>query len=89
MLAFMEEANPKLKALFMEIVEKQIKESSPPEASETFRRLVANGISKSDAKIYIGQAVCVEIWDMMKNGKEFDMERYVRNLHNLPEEPSA
>lgn len=85
----MKEASPELKAAFMEIVENQIKQRNPPEATETFKRLVASGISKGDARIYIGQAVCVEIWDMMKNGKVFDMERYVRNLHNLPKEPSA
>ena len=73
----------------MEVVENQINDNDPPEARETLERLMSEGISKEDAKIYIAQAVCVEIWDTMKNRREFDRERYVRNLRNLPDEPSA
>ena len=72
----------------MEIVENQLRDNDPPEAGEAINRLLSQGISEDDARIYIGQAVCVEIWDIMKNGKEFDLERYKRNLESLPEEPS-
>ena len=85
----METPNPRLKAVFLEVVENQINDNDPPETRETLERLMAEGISEDDAKIYIAQAVCVEVWDTMKNGKEFDMERYVRNLHDLPAEPEA
>ena len=84
----MDEASPHLKESFMEIVENQLRDNDPPEAGEAINRLLSQGISEDDARIYIGQAVCVEIWDIMKNGKEFDLERYKRNLESLPEEPS-
>ena len=84
----MEKANPHLKAAFMEVVDNQIRDNDPPETRETLDRLISQGIPKQDAKIYIGQAVCVEIWDIMRNKKEFDRERFVRNLKNLPEEPT-
>ena len=83
----MEKANPYLKAAFMEVVDNQIASNDPPETRQTLDRLTSQGISKQDARIYIGQAVCVEIWDIMKNKKEFNRERFVRNLKNLPEEP--
>ena len=72
----------------MEVVENQIMDNDPPEAKETLDRLMSEGISEEDAKIYLAQAVCVEIWDTMANQKEFNIERYVRNLRNLPREPS-
>ncbi len=84
----MDETNPKLKESFIEVVENQIRDNDPPEAKETFERLISDGVSEDDAKIYIGQAICVEIWDTMKNKKEFNSQRYVRNLKRLPAEPS-
>jgi hypothetical protein len=83
----MEKTNPHLKAAFMEVVDNQIRSNNPPETRETLDRLTSQGISKQDARLYIGQAVCVEVWDIMKNKKEFNRERFVRNLKNLPEEP--
>jgi len=72
----------------MDVVDNQIRNDDPPETRQTFNRLISQGISEEDAKIYIGQAVCVEIWDIMRNRKEFNKERFVRNLKRLPEEPT-
>lgn len=83
----MEETNPRLKAVFMEIVENQIRDGDPPETRQTMERLKSQGISDADARIYIGQAICLELWDTMRNKKEFNMERFVRNLKALPAEP--
>jgi hypothetical protein len=84
----MEEGSPILKEAFMEVVENQIRDGDPPETRETLERLKSESISEEDARLYIGQAVCVEIWDIMKNKKEFDMARFVRNLKALPAEPN-
>ncbi len=83
----MEEHNPHLKAAFMEVVENQIRDGDPPETRETLERLKSEGVSDDDARIYIGQAVCIEVWDILKNKKEFNMERFLQNLKNLPDEP--
>jgi len=83
----MKETNPNLKAAFLEVVDNQIADNDPPETRETLSRLKTQGVSEEDAKIYIGQAVCVEVWATLKNKKPFDLERYLRNLQNLPEEP--
>jgi hypothetical protein len=83
----METPNPHLKAAVMEVVENQIRDNDPPETRQTLERLIVEGITDEDARLYIGQAVCVEIWDIMSNGREFNEDRYLRNLQNLPDEP--
>ena len=82
----MEEGNPILKKTFMEVVENQIRDNDPPETRKTLERLKSEGISEEDAKLYIGQAVCIEVWDIMRNKGEFDMSRFLRNLKALPSE---
>ena len=79
--------NPHLKAAFLQVVANQLRANNPPEVRQTLDRLVAQGISAQDAKIYIAQAVCVEIYDTLKNKKPFNRERYLKNLKRLPKEP--
>ena len=82
-----EEGNPRLKATFLQIVENQLKADDPPETRQTLDRLIAQGISREDAKIYIAQAVCIEVFNVMKHNQPSDQARYIRNLQRLPEEP--
>ena len=79
--------NSELKATIMEVVGKQISNDDPPETRQTLERLVAEQISEEDAKIYIGQAISIEIWDIINYKKEFNQNRYLRNLKKLPAEP--
>lgn len=83
----MKEHNPHLKAAFLETVENQLADNDPPETTETLSRLVKQGISEEDAKLYIAQAVCVEVFDVMTHQKEFNGKRYLKNLKRLPKEP--
>lgn len=85
----MKKHNPHLKAAFLEAVENQLADNDPLETKETLDRLVKQGISEEDAKLYIAQAVCVEVFDVMKHQKEFDLDRYVKNLKRLPDEPES
>jgi len=80
--------NPHLKATILEVVSNQLRADDPPETKQTLDRLVSEGFSAEDAKTYIAQAVCVEIWDALHNEKPFNQERYVKNLGRLPEEPT-
>jgi hypothetical protein len=85
----MEQGNHYLKQAILEIVDNQLNDDDPPQTRQTFERLVREGQTEEDARIYIGQAVCVEIWDIMKNKKPFDQKRYLKNLDRLPEEPTV
>ena len=78
--------SPALKAAYLEVVNNQLRDDDPPETKETLDRLVAGGLSEEDAKILIAQALCVETFSMLKRHEEFNRERFVRNLKQLPEE---
>ncbi len=82
-----EKVNPRLKAAMMEVVENQIRDNEPPETRQTLDRLVAEGISEEDAKLYIGQAIAIEIWTIIRNQKQYDHKRYLQNLARLPKRP--
>jgi len=83
----MKKHNPYLQAAIFEVVDNQMEGGDPPETKETFDRLLGEGFSKEDAKKLIGQAICVEIYCIGKYKKEFNRERYLKNLRNLPREP--
>ncbi|MBN2702720.1 MAG: hypothetical protein JXR23_00775 [Pontiellaceae bacterium] len=83
----MKEGNLHLKAAFLETVDNQLADNDPPETRETFDRLMNQGMTEEDAKIFIAQAVSVEIFDIMKHQKEFNLDRYLKNLKRLPKEP--
>ena len=82
-----QEYNPLLREQFLEVVENQLEAKDPPETRETFDRLVSEGISEEDAKIYIAQAVCLEALSVLKHRHPFNLKRYVKNLNRLPKEP--
>ena len=79
--------NETLKAEILQAVEIQIRDNKPPETDQTYNRLLALGISEANAKIYIGQCIAVEIFNIMKHHQPFDEKRFVKNLEKLPEEP--
>jgi len=83
----MDKHNPHLKAAFIETVENQLENNDPPEARETLERLIDQGISEDEAKVYIAQAISIEVFDLLQNQGEFSNERYVKNLKRLPNEP--
>jgi hypothetical protein len=57
-------------------------------ADPMLKESIGEGISEKDAKIYIGQAVAVEIFNVMKHGDTFNLVRYRNNLLRLPDEIS-
>ena len=82
-----EKTNPHLRAAFLEVVDNQLRDNNPPETRETLERLKAEGYSEEDAKVLIAQAVVVEAYTIMKTQAPFNLERFVRNLMALPQEP--
>lgn len=72
---------------FLEIVQNQIEQNDPLEARITYKRLKNMGYSSSDAKKFIGSCFAVEFYNIVKYKQEFNLERYIKNLKNLPKEP--
>ena len=81
------EKNPHLKAAILEVVDNQIKNNDPPETVQTLQRLRNEGYSEKEAKELIGVVVSAEIFDVLKNKEEFNRERFVKALNNLPKMP--
>ena len=79
--------NPRLKAVILEVVDNQLRANDPPETRLTLERLIKEGHSEETAKELIGCVVTSEIFDMMKNMKEFNPERYRAALAKLPQLP--
>jgi hypothetical protein len=65
----------------------QIKAADPPEARRTFERLRANGLSKDQAIEFMAAVLAGEIFDMLKNKRAYDRERYETALRALPKLP--
>lgn len=80
----MEEHNPRLRQIFLEVVSNQLRMNDPPETKATLKRLVSEGYSKQDAKEMIGAVVSDHIYDMLKNKRKFDNSKYVQDLARLP-----
>jgi Domain of unknown function (DUF1841) len=79
--------NETLKAEILQAVETQIRDNKPPETKQTYQRLLASGITQANAKIYIGQCLLMEMFNIMKHQQPFDEKRFVKNLERLPEKP--
>jgi Domain of unknown function (DUF1841) len=79
--------NEALRLQIFEVVENQMRDNNPPETNETFQRLIRLGYSEKATKMYIGQCVAVEIFNVLKHHQKFDRTRYITNLKNLPKEP--
>ena len=81
------EESEMLREQIFEIVNNQLKNNDPPETRVSYDRLKNEGFDDFLIKQMIGACVTVEIFDVIKLGKPFDLERYSRNLGNLPKEP--
>ncbi|MDC0603636.1 hypothetical protein OAP14_11580 [Aliiglaciecola sp.] len=74
-------------ASIIEAVKSQLEANDPPKVKETFNRLRSLGISRSETLKHIACALSVEIFGAIRDGQEFDPERYDENLDKLPEMP--
>jgi len=81
------QANPHLNAAILEAVDNQLRELNPPEAKETYDRLVATGISDMEARRLIAVALSSEIFQVLKEKKSYNPERYIESLRKLPQLP--
>jgi hypothetical protein len=79
--------NPYLKKATLEVVENQLCAGEPPETKQTLDRLIAAGHSTTEAKELIGCVLICEIYEIMRNSRPFDRERYVKGLEGLPTPP--
>lgn len=81
------ETNEILREQIFEIIKNQLMSNDPPETKATYDRLIKSGFDDFKTKQMIGQCLAVELFDVMKFGKPYNNERYIKNLKALPEGP--
>jgi len=79
--------NEIMREQIFEIIKNQIKENTPPETKITYDRLRNEGYDDFQTMQLIGHCIALELFGVMKFGKAFNNERYVKNLLALPKEP--
>ena len=65
------------------MVEKQIIENDPPQAAHAIERLTKAGMSRHEAIHAVGKIITKEAADMMKEGRDMNMQAYIKALENL------
>jgi len=81
------EPNEKIREQIFEIIKNQLKDNNPPETKATYDRLRKQGFDDFQTKELIGQCIAVELFAIIKFGRPFNNERYVKHLIALPKEP--
>jgi hypothetical protein len=81
------QSNPRVTAAILEIVDNQLRENSPPETRQTFRRLLDEGHTVREAKRLIGCVMATEIYDILKHQEPFNQVRFLAALQRLPAMP--
>jgi len=81
------QASPEVTRAMLEAVDNQLRDLNPPEAAETYNRLIAGGRSDQEARQLIAVALSAEMFEMMKHKKDYNPERYIGYLHKLPKLP--
>ena len=79
--------DPQLQTTVMEILDNQLRENNPPETKETYERLLAEGHSVAQARELIASVLGSEIYEVLKQRKPFNGERFVAALQQLPRLP--
>jgi hypothetical protein len=79
--------NEILREQIFEAIKSQLRDNNPPETKTTFDRLRKQGFDDVQTRQMIGQCLAVELFDVLKYGKPYNNERYIKNLLALPKEP--
>ncbi len=81
------ETNEILRKQIFAILKNQLRDNNPPETKTNYDRLRKQGYDDFQTRQMIGQCIMVEIFDVLKSGKPYNNERYIKNLSALPKEP--
>jgi hypothetical protein len=77
------EVNPYMHLEIHKTIEKQLSTNTPPEVRQTLDRLMKSGLSRHESIHKIGTALVGEIYDILRNKKRYNKERYINRLKKL------
>ena len=76
---------PELPQSILEAIDNQMRENNPPIVKQTYDRLIKEGHSDDYAHRLIAFAMMLEVNDMLKTMRMFDVKKYTHTLNRLPE----
>ena len=83
-----EEADRRVLAAALQVVENQLRDGTPPETRETLDRLVDEGRTAAEAKRLIATVVLREMVGILRSNTPFDPAHFAAALHRLPALPT-
>lgn len=76
-----------LRATFREVVRNHLRDGELPEVRQTHDRLLAAGFPKGEVMDMLCAVVATEMFEIVRDERAFDRERYVRRMLALPKLP--
>ena len=80
-------ADQRLREAVLEVINHQIRDNDPPETKQAFIRLKEQGFSEQEALKLVGSVVFTEVFSVIKENRQYDREKYIAALNNLPRLP--
>ena len=79
--------NQRLREAILEVIYNQIRDNDPPETKQALIRLQEQGLSEEGALKLIGYVVASEVFGVLQENRQYDKDRYINALNNLPKLP--
>lgn len=76
-----------VRAALREAIQSQITANDPPETKETFNRLIGAGFAEKDVWRLLSAVLAFELATILREGRPFSPEDYVKALKTLPDLP--
>ena len=83
-----EEADRRVLAAALQVVENQLRDGTPPETRKTLERLVEEGRTAAEAKRLIATGILREMVDILRSNTPFDPAHFAAALDRLPALPT-
>jgi len=80
----MDESDIAIERALLETIDNQMRDGTPPEVQETYARLISEGISESDARLYLAEALSYEMYAMKSEARTYSHANYAALLAQLP-----
>ncbi len=77
----------RLKEAILEVINNQLRDNDPPETKQVLIRLQNQGHSEQEALKLIGYVVASEVFSVLKENRQYNMEKFISALNNLPKLP--
>jgi hypothetical protein len=77
----------RLRKAVLEVIHAQIRENDPPETKQALKRLLEQAFSEEEAIKLIGYVVVSEVFNVLKENRQYDKEKYISALNDLPRLP--